>query len=175
MGEVERQIGADEPPALAPNAALAMIGKPVPRQNGRAKVTGATRFTVDITLPGMLHGRILRSPQPHAQVRAIDSVAAARYPGVRAIMPIVTPGDPATATVRYIGAPIAAVAAVSMAGAEEALRLIRVDYKSLPFVVDMDKAREPTAPAVYDSASAPAGHASGFPAAAGPLARAAPR
>jgi xanthine dehydrogenase YagR molybdenum-binding subunit len=118
MGEVERQISGDEPPALAPNAALTVIGKSVPRQNGRAKVTGATRFTVDIALPGMLHGRILRSSRPHAEIRALDSAAAARYPGVRAIIPIVTPGDPATATVRYIGAPIAAVAAVSMAAAD---------------------------------------------------------
>ena len=167
MSEVERQIPADEPPALAPNAALTMIGKPVPRQNGRAKVTGATRFTVDVTLPGMLHGRILRSSQPHSEILGIESAAAARYPGVRAIIPLVTPGNPATATVRYIGAPLVAVAATSMVAAEAALRLVRVDYKSLPFVVDLDKAREPTAPAVYDSASAPKGHASGFPAAAG--------
>jgi xanthine dehydrogenase YagR molybdenum-binding subunit len=167
MSEVERQIPANEPPALAPNAALMVIGKPFPRQNGRAKVTGATRFTVDVTLPGMLHGRILRSSRPHAEIRTIDSAAAARYPGVRAIITLVTPGDPAAATVRYIGAPVVAIAAVSVAAAEAALQLIRVDYKSLPFFVDLDEAREPTAPAVYDSASAPAGHASGFPAAAG--------
>ena len=167
LGAVERQIPVDEPPPLPPNALLTVIGKSVPRQNGRAKVTGATHFTVDVTIPGMLHGRILRASLPHAEVRAIDSAAAARYPGVGAVIPIVTPGDPATSIVRYVGAPIVAVAAVSMAAAEEALHLIRVDYKSLPFVVDMDKAREPTAPPVYDSASAPAGHASGFPAAPG--------
>ncbi len=167
LGEVKRQIPVGEPPPLAPNARLAVIGKPVPRQNGRAKVTGATRFTVDVTIPGMLHGRILRATLPHAEVRAIDSAAAARHPGVRAIIPMITPGDPAASVVRYIGAPIIAVAAVSMAAAEDALRLIRVDYKSLPFVVDMDKAREPPAPAVYDNASAPQGHVSGFPAAAG--------
>lgn len=167
LGEVKRQIPLDEPAPLAPNAFLEAIGKPVPRQNGRAKVTGATRFTVDVTIPGMLHGRILRSSLPHAEVRGIDSAAAARHAGVRAIIPIVTPGDPSASIVRYIGAPIIAVAAASMAAAEEALRLIRVDYKPLPFVVDMDKARESTAPAVYDSASAPKGHISGFPAAAG--------
>ena len=80
LGEVKRQIPVDEPLPLAPNALLAVIGKPVPRQNGRAKVTGATRFPVDIALPGMLHGRILRSPLPHAEVRAIDSAAAADIP-----------------------------------------------------------------------------------------------
>jgi xanthine dehydrogenase YagR molybdenum-binding subunit len=167
LGEVERQIPVDEPPPLPPNALLTVIGKSVPRQNGRAKVTGVTHYTVDVALPGMLYGRILRASLPHAEVRAIDSAAAERLPGVRAVIPIVTPGDPATSIVRYVGAPIAAVAAVSMAAAEEALHLIRVDYKSLPFVVDMDMAREPTAPPVYDNASAPPGHASGFPSAPG--------
>jgi len=144
-----------------------VIGKPVPRQDGRAKVTGATRFTVDVTLPGMLHGRILRSPLPHAEVRAIDVSAASNHPGVRAIMLVARPDNPADAVVRYIGAPVAAVAAVSKAAADEALRLIRVDYKPLPFVVAMVAARASTAPLVHDDASAPAGHPSGYPAAAG--------
>jgi len=61
LGEVERQVPVDEPSPPPPNALLAVIGKPVPRQNGRAKVTGATTFTVDVTLQGMLHGRILRA------------------------------------------------------------------------------------------------------------------
>ena len=147
LGKVERQVSADEPPPLPPNGELAVIGKPVPRQDGRAKVTGAVRFTVDVSLPGMLHARILRSPMPHALVRSIDISAAARHPGVRAILPIVSPVDPKSATLRYIGAPVAAVAAVSMAAAEEALRLIHVDYQSLPFVAEMDQAREPAAPA----------------------------
>jgi len=166
LGEIERQIPVDEPAALPPNAVLSVIGKSIPRQNGRDKVTGATRFTVDVVLPGMLHGRILRSPLPHAEIRRIDSAAAEQYPGVEAIIPLVTPGDPSTAMVRYIGAPVVAIAATSMAAAEAALHLIRVDYKSLAFVVDLDKAREPTAPALYDSASIPKGHVSGFPAAA---------
>ena len=150
---MERQLSADEPPPLPPNGELAVIGKPVPRQDGRAKVTGAVRFTADVSLPGMLHARILRSPMPHALVRSIDISAAARHPGVRAILPIASPDDPQSATLRYIGAPVAAVAAVSMAAAEEALRLIHVDYQSLPFVVEMDRAREPAAPQVYDSAA----------------------
>jgi len=167
LGTVERQIPLDEPPSLPANAALTLIGKPVPRQNGRAKVTGATRFTVDVSLPGMLYGRILRATLPHAQIRAIDVSAAARHPGVRAVLLVARPDDPAAAVVRYVGAPVAAVAAVSMAVADEALRLIRVDYKALPFVADMDEAREPAAPAVHDEASAPQGHASGYPAARG--------
>ena len=166
LGTVERKISADEPPPLPPNAELAVIGKSFPRPNGRAKVTGAARFTVDMSLPGMLHGRILRSPMPHALVRSIDVAAAARLPGVRAIVTSASPDDPATATLRYIGAPVAAVAAVSIAAAEEALHLIRVDYQALPFVAGMQQAREADAPVVHDSATAPAGHPSGFPAAA---------
>jgi xanthine dehydrogenase YagR molybdenum-binding subunit len=158
LGYVQRQIPYDEPPPLPPNAMLAVIGKSIPRQDGRAKVTGATRFTVDVRLPGMLYGRILRSALPHAEVRSIDVSAAERHPGVRAVLVIAQPNDAAKATLRYIGAPVAAVAADSMAAAEEATRLIRVDYKELPFVSDMDKAREPTAPPVYASDALSAGH-----------------
>ncbi|HML13533.1 MAG TPA: xanthine dehydrogenase family protein molybdopterin-binding subunit [Xanthobacteraceae bacterium] len=164
LSEVERQVPADEPPPLPPNAELKLIGKSVPRHNGRAKVTGATRFTVDVALAGMLHGRILRSPFPHARLRSIDIGAAARHPGVRAVHVVARADDPAQAVVRYVGQPVAAVAAVSMAAAQAALRLIRVDYTPLPFVVDMDKARDPAAPTVFDASSAPPGHPSGFPA-----------
>ena len=69
---------SDEPPPLPPNAELAVIGKPRPRLNGRAKVTGAARFTVDVALPGMLHGaHFALAAMPHARVRAIDASAAA--------------------------------------------------------------------------------------------------
>jgi xanthine dehydrogenase YagR molybdenum-binding subunit len=167
LGTVTRQISADEPPPLPPNSELAVIGKSFPRPNGRAKVTGAARFTVDIALPGMLYARVLRSPMPHASVHAIETAAAARHPGVRAVLPIASADDPTNATLRYIGAPVAAVAAVSIPVAEEALQLIRVNYESLPFVVDMDQARVEGAPLVHDEVTAPAGHPSGFPAAAG--------
>jgi xanthine dehydrogenase YagR molybdenum-binding subunit len=166
LGTVERQISADEPPALPSNNLLSVIGKSFPRPNGRAKVTGAVHFTVDISLPGMLHARVLRSPLPHAIVRSIDTSAAERHPGIRAILPIVDPANPKDATLRYIGAPVAVVAAVSMAAAEEALHLIHVDYQALPFVADLDKARDPASPLVHDAMSAPPGHPSGFPAAA---------
>src|SRR5271166_2586864 len=121
-----RQVPAGEPPALPPNAELAVIGKPHPRLNGRAKVTGAIRFTVDVALEGMLFARILRSPHPHAEVRAIDTAAAERDPRVRAIVRAVALGDPTHSVVRYVGQPIVAVAATSMAAAEEALALVRV-------------------------------------------------
>ncbi len=164
LGEVTRQIPADEPPPLPPNSQLEVIGKPIARHNGRAKVTGAIRFTVDVTLPGLLHGRILRSAMPHAIIRSIDTSLAARHPGVRALVLVARPGDALSATVRYVGAPVAALAAESAAAAEEALRLIRVQYDPLPFVVELDRARAPSAPLVHDSVSVPRGHASGFPA-----------
>lgn len=166
LGTVERQVPGDEPPPLPPNSELFVIGKSFPRPNGRAKVTGAIRFAVDIALPGMLHARVLRSPMPHALVRAIDVTAAAQLLGVRAVLPIVDASDPNIAKLQYIGAPVAAVAAVSMAAAEQALHLIRVDYQPLPFIASMEQARAATAPLVHDSETAPPGHPSGFPAAA---------
>ena len=166
LGTVTRQISADEPPPLPPNSELKVIGKSFPRPNGRAKVTGAVHFTVDVTLPGMLFARVLRSPLPHALVRSVDATAAARAPGVRAIFAVASPGDRADGTLRYIGAPVAAIAAASVSAAEAALHLIKVDYQSLPFVADMNGARKPGAPLVHDETTAPPGHPSGFPAAA---------
>jgi len=110
LGSVERQVPAGEPPPLAVNAALQVIGKKIVRQDGRAKVTGAVRFTVDVKLDGLLHARIVRSDLPHARVRAINTDAAARAPGVRAVLVIAPPDS----IVRYVGAPIAAVTARSM-------------------------------------------------------------
>jgi xanthine dehydrogenase YagR molybdenum-binding subunit len=151
VGEIERNIPADEPPPLPVNSALQVIGKPVRRQDARAKVTGAVRFTVDVTLPGLLHARILRSPLPNARVQAIDPAAAGRHPGVRAVLVIA----PANAALRYVGAPVAAIAATTEAAADAALRLIRVDYAKLPFVVDPDIARRPDAPLVYRAGETP--------------------
>src|SRR5271157_1249481 len=167
LAEEARQVPAGEPPALPPNAELAVIGKPYPRLNGKARVTGAIRFTVDVALPGMLFARILRSPNAHAEVRAIDTAAAERDPRVRAIVHAVALRDPAHSVVRYVGQPVVAIAAASMAAAEEALRLVRVDYKPLPFVVDLDEARRPESAKVYDPGTAPGGSAGELVAQAG--------
>jgi xanthine dehydrogenase YagR molybdenum-binding subunit len=163
LGEIARRIPADAPPPLPVNSALQVIGKPARRQDGRAKVTGAVRFTVDIKPPGMLHARILRSPLPHARVAAIDPDAAAHLPGVRAVL-LIAPKD---AILRYTGAPVVAVAAASPAVAAAALRLIRVDYAPLPFVVDMDIARGPNAALVYQPGDAPSLSVAEIPVAAG--------
>jgi xanthine dehydrogenase YagR molybdenum-binding subunit len=160
LGEITRQVPADEPPPLAPNAKLAVIGKAVPRINAHAKVTGAIRFTVDVKLPGMLHGRLLRSPHPHARIAAIDISAAKRHPGVHAVELISEPVDRAIEAldetgrdrdrrVLYVGDAIAAVAASTPEAAEAVLSLIAVDYQPLPFVVDLEDARKPAAPVVF--------------------------
>ena len=173
MGDVERTLGADEPPALPVNAELSVIGKRIPRVDGRAKVTGAARYTADVRLPGMLYGRIVRSPHPHARVRAIDTSAAERHPAVRAVHVLehllgsAKLRDPAKESpsrfpiVRYVGQPIAAVAAATEADAEEAARLIKIDYEPLPFVVDVDEARDPGAPLVFPGPADAAGSAGG--------------
>jgi len=164
MGEVERQIPADEPPPLPVNSELKVIGKSVPRINGRAKVTGAIRYTADVKLPGMLFGRILRSPHPHAEIRTIDTSAAEKLPGVRAVLVLAKPGDPQRGAVRYVGQPVAALAAVNADVAAQGLSLIRVDYRPRAFVVGLEAAMQPESPKVYASDAAPKGSPSGFPA-----------
>jgi xanthine dehydrogenase YagR molybdenum-binding subunit len=157
LTEIERRVSADEAPPLPPNAKLEFIGKPVPRINGRAKVTGRATYTVDVRLPGMLHARLLRSPHPHARVLSIDSEPAARLAGVRAVVLLDTvigravesAGGPSGRRVLYVGDPVAAVAAVTPQEAEAALDLIKVDYQRLPFVIDIEDARKPDAAPVF--------------------------
>ena len=184
LGQIERTVPADEAPPLAPNADLTQIGKSVPRWNGRQKVTGAVRFTADINLPGLLHARLLRSPLPHARIRAIETGAAERHPGVRAVQVLLGPAGGGTASVSaeegveatrrveqpialYAGVAVAAVAAISPQAADAALRLIKVDYAPLPFVVDMDDARAPHAPVVFEKLDVQAGFGASGPVAAG--------
>jgi xanthine dehydrogenase YagR molybdenum-binding subunit len=162
VGDIERQVPVDEPPPLRVNAQLNVIGKSVPRINGRSKVTGAARFTVDVKLPGMLYGRLLRSPHPHARIASIDTSGAERLAGVRAVHLITetvggaVEADPSgvgasqTPRALYVGAPIAAVAALTPEAAEAALQQIVVQYEILPFVVDMEEARKADAPRVFE-------------------------
>jgi 4-hydroxybenzoyl-CoA reductase subunit alpha len=144
----------------------AVIGQRLPRIDGPVKATGEAQFTADISLPGMLHGRVLRSPFPHARILSIDTRAAHRVPGVKAVVTGAdTPGRrygimPATADepalaidrVRYIGEGVAAVAAVDEEAAEEACSLIRVEYEPLPAVFDPVRALEPGAPQLHERA-----------------------
>jgi xanthine dehydrogenase YagR molybdenum-binding subunit len=168
LGQTSRQIPADDPPPLAPNADLTVIGKSIPRIGGHAMVTGAARYTVDVRLPGMLFARILRSPHPHARILSIDTSAAERHADVRAIHVVTEIGRvarrvadvgraEALPTARYAGASIAAIAAATRSSADEAIRLIKVNYEVLPFVVDMDEARQPNAPRVFQAPARPSG------------------
>ncbi len=173
MGEVERKLPASEPFAWPINAELSTVGKPTPRLDGRSKVTGAARYTSDIRLPGMLFGRIVRSPYPHARILSIDTSAAEKHPSVRAVHIVdhllgsAVLRDPAQETqakypiVRYAGQPICAVAALTQADADEAAKLIKIEFEKLPFVVDLEEARKDGAPLVFPGAADQAGTAGG--------------
>src|SRR5438128_3072237 len=101
-----------------------LIGTKVQRVDGPEKATGRAKYSFDINRPGMLHGRILRCPHAHARVRSIDVSAARKAPGVRAFYI----QAPAGTEVFFAGAEVAAIAADTEEHAEDALRLIRVDY-----------------------------------------------
>ena len=139
---------------------LKYVGRSVARVDGTDKVTGKAKFVGDITIPGMLYGKILRSPYAHARILSIDATEAEASPGVVAVLtaadladlnPIYN-GRPVIATekVRYVGEPVAAVAARDPASAEEALSLIRVDYQELPAVTGIAAALANGAPLVHE-------------------------
>ena len=147
---------------------LSFVGKSVPRKDGVEKATGRALYTVDMVLPGMLWGKILRSPYPHAKILRIDTSRAERLPGVKAVITgkdtlgikhgfVETPRYPpdqyplAMDRVRYIGEEVAAVAAIDEYVAEEALSLIQVDYEELPAVFDPEEAMRPEAPEIHPS------------------------
>ena len=135
----------------------AIVGKSVPRKGLVEKLTGEARYTADMKLPGMLYGRIVRSPHPHADVLAVDTSAAASLPGVYAtVTPFDAPAGHIAADlpvldtrVRFVGDEVAAVAAEDADTAAAALDLIRVEYRTLPFVVDPEEALQSGAPQLY--------------------------
>ena len=142
------------------------VGKSVPRLEGAEKVTGRTRYAADIDVPDALWAKLLRSPLPHARVLSVDTSKAVRLPGVRAVIsgadipPVLTglrmKDMPVLARerVRYVGEPVAAVAADSPEIAEEALSVIDVQYEALPFVTDPVEAIRPGAPVLHDNPAA---------------------
>ncbi|MCB9292913.1 MAG: xanthine dehydrogenase family protein molybdopterin-binding subunit [Lewinellaceae bacterium] len=168
LTEMEREVSIDEPPPLPINEKLNVVGKRTKRADAIYKVTGTAKYTSDIQLPGMLYGKFLRSPHPHARIKSLDVSAARRYPGVHAVHVLkMEPGgsverdsghDAPAETynieelplLRYVGQPIAAVAAESQYIADEAARLIKVEYETRPFVLELDKARQKGAPIVFE-------------------------
>jgi CO/xanthine dehydrogenase Mo-binding subunit len=151
---------------------LKVVGTRPVRPDGVPKVTGIARYGADFSLPGMLWAKILRSPHPHARIRSIDTSKARALPGVKAVMTSadlpeqkfeyvgpervavnfwhMTRNVMAREKVLYEGHAVAAVAAVRKSVAEEALRLIEVDYEVLPHVIDVEEAMRPDAPLLFE-------------------------
>jgi len=140
--------------------AYRFIGNATPRKDAADIVTGGTRYLNDIKFPNLLYGKVLRSPHPHALIKRIDKSRAERLPGVKAVLtwedvPNWKWGTPRLTRildrkVRYVGDAVALVAATSEEMAQEALRLINVDYEILPAVFDMEEALKSGAPQLYD-------------------------
>lgn len=139
------------------------VGKPVPRVDAEAKVTGRLKYLTDLDRPGMLHGRVKRSDYPHAVIKNIDVSAARGLPGVAAVLTagdvpgqngfgIVVPDQPVLCRdkVRYLGDAVALVAAETPEAAAKALDLIRVEYEPLPVVDDPIEALKEGAPKVHE-------------------------
>jgi CO/xanthine dehydrogenase Mo-binding subunit len=141
-----------------------VVGTSVERTDARVKVTGSARYAGDLIAPGMLHGKLLRSPLAHARILNIDTSRARTLPGVRTVItgkdfpgiPFGTRPDirdqlPMPITkVHHYGEGVAAVAAVDEDTAEEALDLIKVDYEELPVVLTAQDALAPDAPLVNE-------------------------
>jgi CO/xanthine dehydrogenase Mo-binding subunit len=147
------------------------IGQRTVRPDGVDKVTGRAAFAADTTMPGMIWGKVLRSPHPHARIRAIDTSKAEKLPGVKAVItsrdivdfPLDKPVILGIQDMRWMcrnvmardkalfhGHPIAAVAAMSEAIAAQACALIEVDYEVLPWAIEIDDALKPDAPILHD-------------------------
>jgi CO/xanthine dehydrogenase Mo-binding subunit len=147
------------------------IGKRTIRPDGEDKVTGRAAFGADFNQPGMLWGKILRSPHPHALIKSINTQKAAALHGVKAVMTgrdlVEFPwGKPVPLGIQdlrymsrnvmarekalYAGHAVAAVAATSAKIAAEAIKLIEVEYEVLPWVIDVDEALKPGAPILHE-------------------------
>ena len=141
---------------------LEVVGKPRRRVDGRSKVTGQLRFADDLSLPRMLHCKLLRSPHPHALVEEIRTEKAAQHPGVHlvltgkdfpvpfGIMPVAVDEFPLTQHARHVGDPVAAVIAVDEQTADEALRLIEVRYRPLKTISDPTEALQNPEPRIHE-------------------------
>ena len=141
---------------------LSTLGTDVPQVNARPKVLGRAQYAGDIKLPGMLHGKVLRSPYPHARIVSIDTSAALALPGVKAVL---TGADGprtlwgvhhkerrvlAEGIVRFAGEEVAAVAAVTEEIARDALDLIHVEFEELPAILTPEEALDEDAPGVHE-------------------------
>ncbi len=143
----EVDVAVGDPVPWDPSTKFSILGKRTPRLDAAAKTTGQARYSIDQRLPGMLYGKILRSPHPAAIVKTVDLVAARKMAGVKATLAILKNGE----KVRFAGQGIAAIAADTPERAIDALSAIRVEYEPVAFVVDPEKARAETAPLVFET------------------------
>ena len=139
-----------------------VAGRSLPRIDAPGKVTGSAVYAADFALPGMLYGKVFRSAEPHARLVRLDTTRAASIPGVRAVVTAADAADVrygaavkdepvfASDVVRYVGQPVAAVAAVTLEAAEAALAAIEAQYEPLPTVLDLAAALAPGAPLVHE-------------------------
>jgi CO/xanthine dehydrogenase Mo-binding subunit len=138
------------------------LGRNTPQVTARAKVLGKAQYAGDIKVAGMLHGKVLRSPYPHARIVSVDTSEALALPGVKAVL---TGADApralwgvshkerrilAEGVVRFCGEEVAAVAAISDEIARDALDLIRIEYEELPAVLLPEEALDEEAPNIHD-------------------------
>ena len=158
-------VSADDPEAIAACEAgeHTVLGRRNRRYEGHAKSTGLELYTDDLALPGMLHGKILRSPHPHARIIAIDTSAAEAIAGVRAVLTGADMPTPygiipwtrdehalALDRVRHVGDAVAAVAAVDEETANRALDAIHVEYEVLPAILEPREALESSAVQIHE-------------------------
>src|SRR6266508_1412801 len=140
-----------------------VIGKALRKVDAVAKVTGATRFADDLAFPRMLYCKLLRSTQPHARIVSIDTAAAQRLDGVQAVLtgrdlPIpfgilpVSQDEHALCLdkVRFVGDPVAAVAAVDEDVAFDAMNAIQVEYERLDPILSIEEAIRKASPRIHD-------------------------
>ena len=156
----------------APGSEFKWVGTRPDRPDGVDKVTGRARFGADLVMAGQIVGKVLRSPHAHARIKSIDTSAAEKLAGVKAVVTgkdfkdqpseFIPAGEMminykdvvrnvmAREKALYEGHPVAAVAATSAEIAKRALKLIKVDYQVLPHVIDVVEAMQPGAPLLHD-------------------------
>jgi xanthine dehydrogenase YagR molybdenum-binding subunit len=132
-----------------------LIGTRVPRLDGSVKATGRAKYSFDINRPGMLHGRILRSPHPRARIVSLDLSPAEKAPGVKAVLAIAEVGT----ELSFQGDEIAAVAAATEEQARDALRLIKIEYEVLPHIATVALAMRSGAPQAFKDGNIKEGEA----------------
>ncbi len=149
---------------------MRVAGKSLPRLDGHGRVTGQLHYGMDLTLPGMLHGKVARSPYPHARLKHIDVSRALQVPGVVTALTARDLPDRrfgglvkdetvfATDRVRFVGHAVAAVAAVSVDAAEEAVHALEIQYEPLPVIEDPEMALRDGAALVHEEWASYAAH-----------------